>query len=247
MPRRSKGVRLWLRPARRDGEGAHRSTWIIIDGQRHVATGCAAHEITEAEDKLAGYIAEKYQPARKERDIERIDIADVLSIYDEDCGCRQSNRCQFEARLARLNDFWGSKKLAEVTGEKCREYVKWRGSRGGARRDLEDLRAAINHHAKEGFHRGVVRVLLPARGGRRTRWLTRKEAADLLRVCWPGREVQAVHRGPNKGQRIQTDRRPLRHLARFILVGLYTGTRASAIAAASFQKGPGRSFVDVDE
>jgi integrase len=122
----------------------------------------------------------------------------------------------------------------------------WRGSTGGARRDLEDLRAAINHHAKEGFHRGIVRVLLPRRGEPRTRWLTRNEAARLLRVCWRAREVQTVHRGPNKGQKIETERRPLRHLAKFILIGLYTGTRATAIAAASFEKGLGRSFVDVE-
>ncbi len=246
MPRRNKGARLWLRPTRRDGEGVHRATWIILDGEKHIATGCSATEVAAAEDELASYIAAKYQPFRKERDIEQIDIADVLSIYDEDCGSRQANRGQFDARLARLNDFWGGKKLAEVTGKTCREYVKWRGNRGGARRDLEDLRAAINHHAKEGFHRGIVRVLLPPRGAPRTRWLSRKEAAKVLRVCWRAREIQTVHRGPNKGQKIETERRPLRHLAKFILIGLYTGTRASAIATASFQKGLGLSFVDVE-
>ncbi len=46
------------------------------------------------------------------------------------------------------------------------------------------------------------------------------------------RETQVIHRGPNKGQRTQTDRRPLRDLARSILLGLYTGTRASPIASA---------------
>ena len=51
--------------------------------------------------------------------------------------------------------------LSAINGESCRSYVASRGSNGGARRDLEDLRAAINHHAKEGFHRGVVRVWLP--------------------------------------------------------------------------------------
>jgi integrase len=246
MPRRSKGIRLWLRPARRDGQGLHRATWIIIDGKKHIATGCPANEVAAAEDRLANYIAAKYQPARKEQDIERIDIADVLSIYDEDCGSNQLNRANLDGRLARLNDFWGGRMLSEVTGATCREYTKWCGSTGGGRRDLEDLRAAINHHSKEGFHRGIVRVLLPERGASRTRWLTRREAAKLLWVCWRAREVQTIHRGPRKGQKIETDRRPLRHLAKFILLGLYTGTRASAIASASFQKGPGRSFVDVE-
>ena len=121
-----------------------------------------------------------------------------------------------------------------------------RGNDGGTRRDLEDLRAAINHHSKEGLHRGLVRVVLPAKGAARTRWLTRKEAADLLRVCWRAREAQIIHRGPQKGERVFTDKRPLRHLARFILVGLYTGTRAAAIVTASTRKGEGRSFVDLE-
>jgi hypothetical protein len=60
-------------------------------------------------------------------------------------------------------------------------------------------------------------------------------------------EVQTQHRGMLKGQKIETDRRPLRHLARFILIGLYTGTRASAIAAASPHRGEGRSFVDLEQ
>jgi hypothetical protein len=169
----------------------------------------------------------------------------VLSIYDNDRGPGQANRAKLDARLERLNEFWGSRKLSEVTGDTCREYVRWRKSPGGARRDLEDLRSAINHHAKEGLHRGVVRVVLPSRGVPRTRWLTRNEAAVLLRVCWKGREIQTQHRGTHKGQKIETDKRPLRHLARFKLIGLYTGTRASAIATASLRKGEGRSFVDL--
>ena len=246
MPGRSKGARLWLRSARRDGEGVHHETWIILDGGKHIATGCSASEVAAAEEKLASYIAAKYEPVRKERDIEQIDIADVLSIYDEDCGGRQSNRTQLDGRLTRLNDFWGGKKLSEVTGETCREYIRWCGSTGGGRRDLEDLRAAINHHAREGFHRGVVRVLLPPRGEPRTRWLSRNEAAKLLWVCWRAREVQTMHRGAHKGDKIETERRPLRHLAKFILVGLYTGTRAGSIAAASFQREPGRSYIDIE-
>jgi len=246
VPRRKKGVRLWLRPQRRDGDGnIRRASWIILDGSKHIATGCFESEIEAAENKLADYVASKYQPARKARDIEDIDLADVLSIYDEDCGDRQANRRRFRGRIERLNEFWGGKKLTEVTGHTCREYIAKRGKDGGARRDLEDLRAAINHHAKEGLHRGIVRVTLPPRGTPRTRWLTRKEVADLLRACWRARETQIVHRGTRKGQPIETAKRPLRHLARFILIGLYSGTRAAAIAAASTKKSPGRSYVDL--
>jgi len=116
----------------------------------------------------------------------------------------------------------------------------------GARRDLETLRAAINHHAKEGFHRGVVRVSLPPKGEARDRWLTRKEAAALLWHCWRYREKQTIHSGSSKGGPVATNRRPLRHIARFILIGLYTGTRAGAIASASPYAITGRSYVDLE-
>jgi integrase len=48
------------------------------------------------------------------------------------------------------------------------------------------------------------------------------------------------------GQLISTDKRPLRHLAGFILIGLYAGTRASAIASASPYRQDGHAFVDLD-
>jgi hypothetical protein len=141
MPRRSKGVRLWLRPARRDktGKVTKRPIWLILDAGRHIATGCAEGEAQRAEQVLAAYIVQKYRPERRDRDLEAIDVADVLSIYVDDCGHRQANQERFRRRIARLNEYWGGKALATVTGATCRQYVKDRGNRGGARRDLGKL------------------------------------------------------------------------------------------------------------
>ncbi|MBS7697825.1 MULTISPECIES: site-specific integrase [unclassified Chelatococcus] len=270
MPRPAKGARLWLRKERidkRTGKRIANAAWFILDGGEHIPTGCAAGEIEQAEKRLKEYIAEKYRPERRERDIERIDIADVLSIYDDDTRQRQANLRTFDQRLSRLAEWWGGKMLSDVTGESCRAYVEHRRAvelqrratakhrpkgtptaptAGGARRDLEDLRAAINHHAKQGLHRGVVKVALPEKGTARDRWLTRDEAARLLWVCWRAREEQKRHRGPDTGKVLPTDKRPLRHVARFILLGLYTGSRAAALAAASPSKAIGRSYVDLD-
>ena len=66
-------------------------------------------------------------------------------------------------------------------------------------------------------------------------------------ACWRYREVQTVHIGANKGSTIETSKRPLRHLARFILIGLYTGTRSSAIAASSPVRSDGSAYVELDE
>lgn len=248
MPRRSKGARLWLRPARRKGGRLIASAvWIIVDGNRHIATGCLRHQTGEAEKRLAAYIAEKYRPSRLSRDIDQIDIADVLSIYLDDCGPRMADQPKLERCIARLNAYWGGKMLSGVTTAECRAYAHSRVKTGGTRTDLETLRAAINHHAKENLHCGTVRVTLPPKGPPRDRWLTRGEAARLIWACWRYREQQTVHRGRKKGKRIATDKRPLHHLARFILVGLYTGTRASAIASASPYRGMGHSFVDLDQ
>jgi integrase len=116
------------------------------------------------------------------------------------------------------------------------------------RRNLEDLRAAINHHAARGLHTqaGSVMIELPQKGAPRTRWLTRSEVARLLWGCWRYREEQTIHRGRNKGQKMRTDKRPLRHLARFILTAIYTGSRSGAIFTASIHLGANRSFVDLD-
>ena len=158
----------------------------------------------------------------------------------------RATKSEIEARIDRLNEFWGSKTLAEVKAQTCAGYVKHRGNPGGARRDLETFRAGINHHAREDFHRGVVRVSLPPKGEARDRWLTRREAAALIWHCWRYREKQTVHTGKSKGDPVRTARRPLQHIARFILIGPYTGTRAGAIASASPYANPGRSYVDLE-
>lgn len=246
MPR-AKRPRLWLRRARRDkSDNLRPATWIILDRGQHHATGCLERETEAADKALSAYIAKAYAPRRTPAGANAIAIADVLSLYFDEASPRVADLVKLRARLARLNAFWKNRRLSEVTGATCRAYAEERRSPGGARRELEDLRSAINHHAREGLHREIVRVVLPAKGAAKERWLTRDEAADLIRVCWRQREMQTVHRGPLKGLRQETGKRPLRHLVRFILIALYTGTRAGAVATASPRPEEGRSWVDLD-
>lgn len=237
MPRKGKGPRLHLRPARyRDGKLHEGARWVIRDGRREIGTGCGEGDIGGAERSLALYLAAKHEPARRERDLDQIRIADVITIYLRD----KEPTGPAIGRFERLLDFFGARFLAEVNGALCREYAAWRhgkgqsnkGKGGGARRDLEDLRAAIKHHEKEGLHRGNVRVTLPERGLARQRWLTRAELARLLWACWR-------NKGPS-GEWAS------RHLVRFLILGIYTGSRPGAILTASWERGPGRSWVDLD-
>lgn len=169
----------------------------------------------------------------------------MISIYLQDVVPGQARPERASERAERLLTFFGTKTLDQISGVLCREYAAWRegkgrsnkGTGGGARRDLQDLQAAINHHHKEGLHREAVRVVLPPSGAPRTRWLTRAEVARLLWSCLTTREVQ---------EGAPTKKRPLRHLARFILIGVYTGSRPGAILGLNWDRGIGRGWVDLE-
>jgi hypothetical protein len=77
--------------------------------------------------------------------------------YLTDSRDSQQNKLQFDRRTKRLNEWWGGKMLSDATGDTCRDSQRHRGNAGGPHRGMEDLRAAINDHANEGLHRGVVK------------------------------------------------------------------------------------------
>jgi integrase len=227
MPRRSKGPRLWLRSARCDGDGKrHAAVYVILDRGRQVATGCTVDEADAADQALATYISQKHQREVGQRDPSRIPVADVLSVYLTDIVPHHARPDESRRRIGRIADFFGDKLLSEINGQLCRAYARASSTDAMARRDLEELRAAINHHRQEGLHDRIVSVVLPSRRPPRERWLDRDEVAKLLWTAW---------------------RRPkCKQLARFILFALYTGRRAAVVRSASFVREPGRSFVDLD-
>lgn len=238
MPRRSKGPRLWLRPARRDAGGTvtHPATWYIRDAGYCRSTGRGADDIHGVEEELAAYIASKHvaKASHRERRADQIPISDVLALYGKDIAIRQSRPAASMARLERLESEFGTRYLSEINAAMCRAYAERRGSLTAARRELEDLRAAIGHYHKEGLCREIPRITLPPRPPSRERWLTRSEAARLLWAAWRFREVQFGQQGRASRQ----------HVARFILVALYTGTRAGAVCGASFKRSPCHGWID---
>lgn len=242
MPRRAKGPRLWPQPARRNDAGnvIERPVWVIRDGSRKISTGVCAGEAgppPEAERALANYLARKATPRVREREPASVAIADVIAIYDEDVVGGHSRPRETAARLNRLLDFFETDKLDTLNKKRCFEYVAHRRHRAAARRELEDLRAAIRHHWEAGLCTALTPVVLPERGEARERWLTRSEAARVLLKAWRYREVQKGH---------PTGRRSRQHVARFVLAGLYTGTRAGAIVGAAINPTEGHGWIDLD-
>lgn len=237
MPRAAKGPRLWLQPERWNGGYVERAVWYILDdGRVKLSTGCGQADRVGAESKLAEYLDKKRLATRpKLQPAEGVKVADVLAIYSADVAVQHARPREALARIERLIDWWGERRLSEVTGRTCRLYAEERGSVAAARRELEDLRAAIKYHRREGLCREVVEVILPEKAPPRQRWLTREEAARLIWSAWRYREEQKGH---------PTGKRSRRHVARFILVALYTGSRSGVVCASSFQRREGFGWID---
>lgn len=234
MPRRRKGPRLYLE------ERAERPPiYYIRHGRRKLSTGFGPSQIEEAEKALADYLVAYHEPARvRERDPAVIKVADVISIYVEDVAARHARPKETAARLERLLEFFGHDTLLDINARRCAAYVEFRAGRAVARRELEDLRAAIRYHWQIGYCASLTPVVLPKRRPGRERWLTRDEVARLIWAAWRLKEQQAG---------TDTARPVAQHVARFILLAVYTGTRAGAICGAALGPTSGKGWVDLSK
>lgn len=203
MPRKSQGPRLYFY----EKEG----TWLIRDGKATKRTGCSLEEDQLAEEKLAAYIAEKWKPDTSEHRQSHLTLATVIDVYQTEHLPKRPNEHRQRELLAqceRLNAFWGNLTVSAIKGDTCRAYAKQASTDSMARHDLEILRASVNHYKREHGLDVIPAFTLPQKGKPRSVHLTRSMAARL---------VHAARRAGNH------------HLARYILIGLYTGTRSSAI------------------
>jgi integrase len=250
MPRLPKGP--YLHPKRRkDGRA---SGWIIRDRINGVTKdsgtglGFDASEQAKAE-ALAGYLAKRHTaPKKSGGDLNEALVADCLAEYLEEklgrftppeTDRRALSRQDEDRKMnTRLIKFFGLLKVREVTGELQKSFAKQRGSQAAARRELNVLSAAINAYQEQ--KGGAVlqfKAILPPESPPRERWLTRQEAARIIRAMWRFRQK---NRGGGVG------RLPRRHCAKYVLCGLYTGSRARAICGAETRPAIGRGWVDLE-
>ncbi len=234
MSRQAKGARLH--------KFAHRPHWYIRDtGHPDRSTGCERRE--DAEKALAAYIATKGRDTSA-NEPGSVTVGDVLALYAEEYAPTVADPARIGYAIDALLPFWAALKVSHVKGETCRRYLKQRKkvtkrdkftgeaieyvpvSPATARRELGTLQAAINYCHQEGYLTGAPVVTLPEKTDPKDRWLTRSEAARLL---W------AAYRGHKAG-----------HLARFILIGLYTGTRKDAISRMGFSPNTRGGWFDLD-
>ncbi|UIJ73480.1 integrase [Aurantimonas sp. HBX-1] len=241
MPRPAKPAHLWLMPEKRNDDGTVRqhATWYIKDGGRRVSTGCRASAIRDAEQALEDYLIErrvKVKPVLK-RTADECLIADVLVHYFNHKGDVARPK-ELAARLRFLTGFWGDKTLADISRATCAEYAEHRGSTNSARRELEDLRSAVNMYAADSLCRDHVKVSMPTKPQSRVDYFTRDQVAALVWYLYRTRVRQG-----NK----DTKAYALRHIVPFVLVAIYTGTRSKRVWQASFKREEGLPWIDVDD
>ncbi len=237
MPRRPQPPRLWLRP--------DTATWVIKDGAKRIGTGCGQADVASAERALAEYLASKYEAPRGGRAAE-ITIGDVLAVYLLEKADATSRPKETLQAVGRLNDYFGAMVVSDIKGKTCRAFSAHRMKPAAARRDLELLRAAIRYYHKEYGLDVLPAVTLPDKSTPREVYLTRSEAAALLWSCLGWQKVR-VGTGANAYDRWER-RRYHRgsHLARLILIGLYTGTRPGAIKALQWIRNTEGGWADLD-
>jgi integrase len=229
MPRKAKSARLYLR--KRPGR---ESVWVILDRGNEIGTGCGEEHVEQAEAALRAYLQEKYQPAGCSDPAKTL-VADILNFYMREKVEHVARPDVILYRMSFLLEWWGTKSAIEIKPKACRDYVSWRKeqigprgrvSEGTARKDLESLRAALRFYHEEYTLTALPVVKLPEKPKRREDWLNRDGAARLIWAAWRNPEA--------------------RHLARFILIGVYSGTRPGAILRLKWLPSTDSGWIDLE-
>lgn len=259
MSRPSKGPHLVFRPARPDK--AQAAVWVVRDGKKEASTGCSEERFAEAQLFLADYIAKKWTPPEpvddeptRPRDVL---VAEVIALYASEKAPKSADPSATGSRLDALLEWWGDKTLADVRRSNCDAYVAHRQTQPiksftksknprmvtaqGARRELEDLSAAIGYWDDEHPLTRRPKLTLPAKPEPLRDALTRGQAARLLMAArgyrWEGERWKKL------GGSAAANRR---HLRRFVLLGVYSGTRPGVLPKILWHESPLQAWADLD-
>lgn len=180
-----------------------RQSFTIVDGRSNHRTGFGPADLRRAEQALRSYIEDKHRPAETETPL----IADILSAYATEHIEHTVSGKHIQYDLRNLAKWWGAKRVTDINAHSTRAYIAHRSAGASARRELAFLNASIGHwKANHAPMMPTPKIKLPPKPQPRQDFMTRSEAARFL---WVARKTP--------------------HLARFFLVGWYTGSRRSVI------------------
>lgn len=174
-------------------------------------------------------------------------MSDIVALYAIDKVAKSARPKEIAARLGRINDYFGAMVADQITPSTCAAYVRQRGTEQAARRELEDLKAALRYAFRSRKIAVEIPVELPEKATPRDRWLERSEAARLLAGALGFRLVSCSDIATRRQRLTIWDRGGERnhHVARFILLGLGTATRHDAILGLGWRVHTGGGYVDL--
>lgn len=176
-------------------------------GDRGEADKIFARWLIEHHDEQAGRIGHARYP-------HEVAIADILAAYAEEHGADTRFPERSLYAIKRLLAWWGDRNVDAIIPVTCKAYrdarLKDEVKLGTVIKELSVLRAALMWAKRNARLISVPDVIVPPKPPGKDRWLTRSEAARLLREA-------------------RRDPRSRLHLPLFILIALYTGARSEAI------------------
>lgn len=241
MPRRKLGARLYFR---KDDK-----TWVIRDGDIQRRTGCGLEDRKGAEEQLADYIIGRHEPPKRESRLAALQVADILNTYLTERAPQLHDAERAGDCVLALLSWDGWTTLDMIKGSVCRAYWAFRHAQpthqsknvsyDTIRRECAVLAAALKYwHAEHGPLEVLPVVTLPPKGEPRPDCMTRSQAAEILAgfLGWQCDDGVWTRNRANA----------LPHLARFFLIGIYTGTRADAIMSLQWMPNTIGGWVDFD-
>lgn len=163
--------------------------WYIeyYDGRgKRKSTGCEIGKADHAANiALAAFTLERERPTARQPD--QLLVAQVLKDYMEEHAQHVASAERAEYCEARLMPFFGNRFAAHVTPSLVNKYTREcqerKESNGTIRRDLEHLRAALNHEVNEQRLIYAPKFKLPPAPEPRERIITSAEVGKLLKQC----------------------------------------------------------------
>lgn len=262
MGRPRKGARLYLRAGRIDRKTRRplAPVYFIRDGQKNISTGFGPDSLEQAEQALAAYLASKVAPVLSESATppSAVLVAEVIELYARERAPDTADPISVKVRLQTILDWWGDKTLAQVTRSACKAYVAWRTSQPiksfkdpktarrvsavAAGRELEDLSAAIGWWDGEHPLTRLPVMTMPKKVESPRDALSRSQAAALL-LAARGRVRGPTGRWLKAAPSTRSNRA---HLARFVLLGIYSGTRPGLLPRLRWSVSDTDPWVDLE-
>jgi integrase len=179
------------------------------------STGTSSH--AEAKAFRDDFAREKLTPANASQN--EISVASVLQRYFDEHrrpwpAWKNARTC-----IKMFSEFYGTDPVSAITPASCALWEKMRLADGIAASTINNQRvtlvAALNHAHKHGRLTSVPHVSRMPPTNPKLRYLTRQEAADLLRACRKSRVA---------------------YLTLFVRIALYTGARHRAVLQLTWDR-----------